>query len=66
MRKLRLEMDDLQVASFEPEVGAKWNGTAHGHGHGKEGCSMAPTCGIDSRAGNEVLEQIPRTRWCCV
>ena len=64
MKKLRLEMDDLQVASFDPEPGVRGEGTAHGHG--KEACSMQPTCGIDSRADNEAYEQGPRTRWCCV
>ncbi|HEX8693333.1 MAG TPA: hypothetical protein VF746_12985 [Longimicrobium sp.] len=62
MKKLRLELDDLEVASFEPDAGADGRGTAHAH---EEQCSGGYTCGIDSREPKDGYEQI-RTRYCCV
>lgn len=62
MRKLRLNPDDLSVASFEAATPEQGKGTVDGHA-GTE-CSKQYTCGIASR-GPEVYQQVPLTRYAC-
>jgi hypothetical protein len=64
MKKLRLELEHLQVTTFEPGAGHDRKGTAHGYD--ATDCSKQPTCGVASREPKEELEQRPPTAWCCV
>jgi hypothetical protein len=64
MEKLRLELDELKVESFEARpVGASTGTVA---AFEDEGCSMQPTCGIASR-GEETFQMYEASRYvCCV
>jgi hypothetical protein len=65
MKKLRLELEHLQVTTFEPAPGHDRKGTAHGY-DGTD-CSKQFTCGIASREPKEGDDRFPpRTSWCCV
>ncbi len=62
MEKLRLDLDELKVDSFDAGAEAPMRGTAHGH----QLCSVDPTCGAASR-GQEEYDKVPPTRYaCCV
>jgi hypothetical protein len=64
MQKLRLNLDGLEVESFEASANAPGKGTVDGFA-GAE-CSMQYTCGIASR-GQEGYDAFPRTQYaCCV
>ncbi|HET7230982.1 MAG TPA: hypothetical protein VFJ16_13310 [Longimicrobium sp.] len=63
MEKLRLELENVKVESFEPGAGVPAKGTVRGN---DGSCSMQPTCGIASR-GEETFELEEATRYvCCV
>jgi hypothetical protein len=63
MEKLRLDLDELKVDSFDAGAEAPVRGTAQAH----EGtCSLQPTCGAASR-GETPIVAFPPTRYaCCV
>lgn len=63
MEKLRLDLDELTVESFEPGADTLDAGTVRAY-DGDATCSKDPTCGIASR-GPETYEQFPRTRYAC-
>ncbi|HWK88406.1 MAG TPA: hypothetical protein VNP72_00375 [Longimicrobium sp.] len=66
MRKLRLDLDELTVESFEPGNRGAGAGTVLGHGEEPTDCSKQPTCGAASR-GDETYDMLPRTLYaCCV
>jgi hypothetical protein len=63
MEKLRLELDELRVETFEPRADAGGEGTVAAF---EEGCSMQPTCGVASR-GEETFQLLAASRYvCCV
>lgn len=64
MEKLRLDLEELKVDSFEPSAEAGGEGTIHAHADGS--CSMQRTCGAASR-GDETFDLLALTRYaCCV
>jgi hypothetical protein len=64
MQKLRLDLDGLQVESFEAATRARGKGTVDGFAI--TDCSKQVTCGVASR-GQEAYDIEPRTRYaCCV
>ncbi len=64
MEKLRLELEALQVESFDAGDGARSRGTIRAHDDSD--CSQAYTCGMASR-GEQTYEALPLTRYaCCV
>lgn len=63
MEKLRLELDELKVESFEASA-ERGEGTVAAFED--ESCSMKPTCGIASR-GEETFQMYEASRYvCCV
>ena len=64
MEKLRLDLEELTVETFEPRAETRGRGTVRAYDDGS--CSNQPTCGIASR-GEETYEQIERSFYaCCV
>ncbi|MFL5537972.1 MAG: hypothetical protein ACJ8J0_03225 [Longimicrobiaceae bacterium] len=64
MNKMRLELDRLEVESFEAGLDGSGAGTVLARE--EDGCSIQPTCGNPSR-GEEGYEELPLTRYaCCV
>ena len=64
MEKLRLELDELKVESFEATAEHDGEGTVAAFEDGS--CSMQPTCGIASR-GEETFKMYEASRYvCCV
>jgi hypothetical protein len=62
MKKLHLDLDGLEVESFEAGK-STGEGTVRGHA---STCSCQPTCGVASR-GEEGYAEVPPTRYaCCV
>jgi hypothetical protein len=63
MQKMRMELDELQVETFEAGEALARKGTVAGL---EVGCSQARTCGIASR-GEETFEKYAATLYvCCV
>jgi hypothetical protein len=64
MKKLRMELEELKVESFEASAAPVRMGTVAAFE--EESCSMKPTCGVASR-GEETFEMLPASRYvCCV
>jgi hypothetical protein len=61
MQKVRMELDELKVETFEAGEALARKGTVAGFA---VGCSQARTCGIASR-GEETFEMYPLTGYVC-
>lgn len=64
MQKLRLNLDGLEVESFEAGGTAQGKGKGTVDGFNGTECSKQPTCGIASR-GQEEYAAVPPTRYAC-